>query len=348
MQVPRQITLEPIVGTGLETTIGVIRRTTITPGGIPWSIKLEPFAVQAVRIASGNVKVSAVEARVTSAARTELAARLAELNERDTSPRVYNSLSNPSFEPIGGEVTEAGWRLLANPGVATAELNSSDPHDGKTCLYLRTAGPLAVVESNPFPTPPTGQFALTVFVRGRNLAPNTQLSIALEAECERPIYRRFNVLRGHRSGAERLDNSFDDQWRSFAILVNDLPLDSRASMRVRFELRGAGEVSLDEIKTYDLLFPLPFYENNAPEWIVFAKLIGAAGYAYEHGQVTDSVRYLEGYWPRFLAAYTPLNQPRIAREPAADNARVSPPAPDPAPQGNPSFRERIQRLLMLR
>jgi hypothetical protein len=348
IQAPRAVALEPLAGTDLTGTAVPMPRTTIAPGGPPWSLKLEPYAVEAVRIASRDVKVSAVDVRVTSAARTELAARLAELNERDTAPRLSKSLVNPSFEPMGGEVTQAGWRLLANPSVATAELNATDPHDGKTCLYLRSIGPLAVVESNVFPTPPTGQFALTVFVRGRNLAPDAELRIALEAERERPIYRRFNALHGRRGGPDRLDNGFDDQWRPFAILVNSLPLDSRATMRVRFELLGAGEVWLDEIKTYQLLFPLPFYENKDPEWIVFAKLIGAAGYAYEHGQFSDSVKYLEGYWPRFLAAYTPLNQPRIARDLPPEQPRASPPAPNPPPQESPSLGERIRRLLLLR
>ena len=47
--------------------------------------------------------------------------------------------------------------------------DATGPQEGKACLYFRNAGQFAAVESDPFPTPATGQLAMTVFARGENL-----------------------------------------------------------------------------------------------------------------------------------------------------------------------------------
>ena len=65
----------------------------------------------------------------------------------------------------------------------------------------------AAVESDPFPTPATGQLAMTVFrTRGRNFGPNTKLRLIFEAEANATPYRtEFAVL----GAAIQREN---DQW----------------------------------------------------------------------------------------------------------------------------------------
>jgi hypothetical protein len=272
-------------------------------------------------------------------AKTELAAQITDLTNRDTGPRIYESLTNPSFEPMGGG-TLPGWQLTSDAKVATAELDATSPHDGKSCLYLQSEGQLAVVESNSFPTPATGQFAVTVYVRGQNITPQTELRIVIEADRAGYAYRPSVVVGGPRPGAFRLEN----QWRSYPILVNDLPLNSDSQTRIKFELSGPGEVWLDEIKTYDLLFPLAFYKYCQTERLQIVKEIQAAQSAFEAEQVTDCVRVLEGYWPRFLASYTPLISEPIAGRPQEKQEALTPP-PNPPQQPAPSVGERLKRIL---
>jgi hypothetical protein len=293
-----------------------------------------------MRITAAGAKVAAVEVRVSDVARAELAARLAELNNRDTDPHIYKPLANPGFEPLPEQPLLIGWRLLANPGVATAELDGTIPHEGGTCLHVRSNGPLAIVESDSFLTPPTGQFALTAFLRGRNLSPSTEVHMVLQTDGDPGAYRRSRIVGGQRPEPEALK----DEWRPYAILVKDLPLASQHQMRVRFELVGPGELWIDDAKAYDLLFPLKFYSNKDPEWVVFQQLIGAAGYHYKHGQLTDCLRYMNGYWPRFYTAYTPPRSPtRIARppDPAQNADHVDSAAP---PAEAPGFTEKFWRL----
>jgi hypothetical protein len=162
-----------------------------------------------------------------------------------------------------------------------------------------------------------------------------------ESEHAGQLYRRAFVVGGAHAPTQRLE----EQWRPYAILVNDLPLDSQARMRVRFELSGPGELWLDNVKLYDLLFPLKFYPAAQAEIKQFFILIHAAQRAVEQGRVADSIRLLEGYWPRFIMAYTPLAEPRIADERSSKEKQPSAPPANQDEQPVPSVSEHIKRFL---
>ncbi|HEY3391698.1 MAG TPA: hypothetical protein VGK58_03250, partial [Lacipirellulaceae bacterium] len=76
---------------------------------------------------------------------------------------------------------------------------------------------------------------------------------------------------------------------------------------------------------------LTFYSWQKIEGLQLVKLIEAAQDSHEHGKITDCMRLLEGYWPRFLAAYTPplprakqparqKDSPSVAAEPEQKTA----------------------------
>jgi hypothetical protein len=109
-------------------------------------------------------------------------------------------------------------------------------------------------------------------------------------------------------------------------------------MRIKFELEGSGEIWIDNVQVYDLLFPLSFYERSEPEKIVLVKLVSAVDKALENGELAECVRNLEGYWPRFLNAYSPAAPPPIATQPAPQPGAV--PAADPASSETPSVGSR--------
>ena len=172
-----------------------------------------------------------------------------------TSPRRARTRrsTNPSFEPFGGHRPPTGWRLAGN--AATAELDAANPQDGTTSIYFRNDGQFAALESDAFAMPPTGQLAMTVHVRDQKTTSGAELRMVFEAT------HAGHVIAGRRSWRPATAASpAPGEWQSKAILVNDLPLESRGEMRVRFELSGPGEVWLDNVKLYDLLFPLKFYK----------------------------------------------------------------------------------------
>ena len=127
------------------------------------------------------------------------------------------------------------------------------PQDGKTCLYLQNRGNgTATIESNTFATPPTGQLVMLVFVRGQNVAPSSELRLVFETDDSAKPYRQFATLGGNGPAARPIAG---DWGGGFLFRSEDLPLDSRGKMRVKFELAGPGEVWIDNVQLYDLLVP---------------------------------------------------------------------------------------------
>ncbi len=310
---------------------------TLGAGRQAWSIALEPYAVKAVRIPVGGAAVLDLQAKVSDAAHTELANRIAELSERDTGPRLYPSLANPGFEPMSGREALPGWTLVGNAGTATAELDATGPRGGQTAVYFESRGQHAALESNSFPIPATGQFAMTVFVRRQATSAKATVRMVIEADHPGRPYR-CAVLMG---GDQAPPYDLSEQWCAYSLLVNDLPLASNGQMRVKFEMIAPGEVWLDEIQTYPLLFPLTFYSWQELERLQLVKFIDAAKDFHEKGKITDCIRILEGYWPRFLAAYTPplriANQPEPLQAPAQ-------PQQQPAPNANQKWKWIIPKL----
>jgi hypothetical protein len=340
LELPGIVTMKSLVESSEDSASTADRSQILEPGGPPIIFSLEPFAVQAVQFDSGRLKVAGVTARLSETARLELSAALAELRERDPRAlRVLNSIPNAGFEPVGGGALP-GWRLVGS-ALGTAELDATNPHEGKTCLYVQSAGQPTAVESDAFSTPPTGQFAMTALIRGRNLASGSELRMVVEAERENRSYRWSTVVGGARPGAHPLG----EQWAPYPILVNALPLQSRGQMRVRFELTGAGEVWIDEIRAYDLLFPLDFYRDAKAENWEFVQMMEAAEVDFKKGRITDCVRRLDGYWSRFYSAYTPLTQQRIPSQPPPQTAPTSQPPLEPAPHSSPGLSERFRRLI---
>ena len=80
-----------------------------------------------------------------------------------------------------------------------------------------------------------------------------------EADGAGTPYRQFATLGG---GSRRSATARQRVGWGYAFRSEDLPLDSRGQMRVKFELAGAGEVWIDNVQLYDLLFPLKFYEHS--------------------------------------------------------------------------------------
>jgi hypothetical protein len=339
LNVTQPVALEPLAPSFAESAETLPAPAMIAPKGPPWALTLEPYGIRAVRISADRVKVAAVEAQVHSGARAEIKTRLAELGNRDIEPLIYAALANPGFEPIGAERVLPGWRLLAQPGVATVELDGTNPPEAATSLHVNSSGPLAVVESDPFPTPPTGQFAFTALLRGRNLAPHSEVRMVLQTDGERPAYYRFQSVGGRRPRTFAIT----DKWSAYSLLVNDLPLEPQQPLRVRFEFSGPGEWWVDDVKTYDLLVRLDFYRNQQQEWIAFQRFVDAARFHYKLNQITDCVRYMDSYWPRFYLAHTAART-RVARQPnPPDELKQNQPAATDSAE-SPGFTDKLWRL----
>lgn len=322
--VPADADLEQLIGPAGDAIESQGARQHLTSGRQSWSMHLEPYGIEAVRISTPGVRVAAIRAGVSDAAMAELQAQLTELTDRNlTVPSKYEKLTNPGFEPAVGGVALPGWHVVQTIAGATAELDATTPVKGSRCLALKSRGPSVAVESNTFATPPTGQLLMTVSARGENLKPDTELRIVFEADRSGQPYRTVWKLGGNRPNAQPLSPDWN---RPFLLNVNDLPLDSKGRMRVRLELTGAGKVWVDDMQLYDVPFSSPHYRYSEAEKLEFVKLIHKTTSEFKNQELADCVRSLDGYWPRYLIEYLPLVEP-IGPNQAAPAVPQQPTAP---------------------
>jgi hypothetical protein len=200
---------------------------------------------------------------------------------------------------------------------------------------------MAIVESDPFPAPPTGQLAMTVYARGQNLAlptklePGSELRLVVKGERDGTPYRQpANV------DVAEMQRPNNDWGKPFAMYVPSLPLQSRGQLQIRFELTGAGDVWLDDVKLESLLYPLKFYPKSNAECFQLLQQIRPAKSAFDAGRITDCIRILDSYWPRFVLA----NRPAIPLKVAERIPPASPPQPDQGQEPSPGFGDRLKRL----
>ena len=117
------------------------------------------------------------------------------------------------------------------------------------------------------------------------------------------------------------------QWSAFVFPVNDLPLEGLSSLRVRFDLLGAGEVWIDDVRLCDLAF-------NKKELVEMSRLISPAERRkLQRGQVADCLRVLDSYWARFLVDQVPAAALPSCTAPSP--SRAAPPENRPAPPRAP-------------
>jgi hypothetical protein len=273
-------------------------------------ITLASYDVQILKLQSPGARVVGLSASISDKAKTELSTQLSAAVNRDWSRRrEYQRLANPSFEPIAAAGALPGWQVIGDPDGTTAELDSTTPHGGTTSLYLASRANRAAVASDAFPTPPTGQLSMTAWLRGEHLSNGSAVRLVIETDGAGQSYRKF--------ADTQQTYPVSSEWKFYGFFVNDLPLDSRGRMRVKFELEGTGEVWVDDVKLYDLLIPETTYERQAVEEKRELQIVlHAAEKAQENGRIADAVRVLESYWPRFLLEYTaPLESvPTVAQQ----------------------------------
>ena len=175
---------------------------------------------------------------------------------------------------------------------------------------------------------------MTIYARAQNLGPNTNLQIAFETEHGGQPYLQFARVRPN-----------TDWGAPFVVLLDNLPLESRGQMRVTFELNGPGEVWLDNAKLDALLFPLKCYGNGQKELMQLSQRIYAAESAFKAGQTSDCVRMFDGYWPRFVLAYRPPVQPKIAAATPPAQQQALPTQPNQGQQPAPGIGDGIKRFV---
>jgi hypothetical protein len=309
--------------------------------GMTWHVTLEPYDVAAAWISSPHAKIEAARAEIDPAAWRELDQRITDLASRAAvlrDPPPLTVLRNAGFdEPpsAGGGIPY--WTASRGEGVSV-ELTGEMALRGGTAVRLASQMPAASLVSEPFPPPRTGRLAVAAWLRTGDESAQPPLRLAIEGQWNGQPFVWQQPL-GQNSPHPKLGTT----WKQYLFYVHDVPHSGLSDLRLRFDLLGPGEVWIDDVQLFDLLF------ERDTELIEFSKLISLAGVKLQRRQAGECLKLLDGYWPRFVQAHVPLPASPSAApvRPAPWQGPIAAPAPArPArPPSEPGWLERMYRRL---
>ena len=312
--------------------------------GSVWTIHMQAYDFLAVQFSSPSVALRDLRVHLPPGVEQALQERIRRLGSRTSAlrnPTPLPVLTNPGFEkPPAGEELLPDWAVTKRAGVLI-QADRTHSRSGQYSARITSTGPVACLVSRPFPAPNTGRLTMSVWLRVAEGAEQPPLRLAIEGRVDgRPYYRYAEVgalpaarQAGHSSPPVAQDPPvvpIGSSWTQFVFAVDDLLLEGVSQVRVRFDLMGAGEVWVDDVQLFDLAF-------GEIERRELAKLITVAEYQLQTRRFADCARLLDGYWPRFLEAFVPL-------EPAPPVAQT-PSEPETAPPPRTGVLDRLKGIL---
>jgi hypothetical protein len=304
--------------------------------GWSWEVRLAPYDLVAVRFSEPNVKFSNLQAAWPGTIEAALGTQIRGLGVRSAvlrNPPPLDVVANPGFErSAAGGSPIPDWTILTRDG-GTVELDKTQRHGGQQSARLRSTGAITCLLSRPFAPPPTGRLSMSVWLRVADVNRQPALRLAVEGKVQGRDYYRFAPV-GLAPAPDQPASSILTEWGRYVIPVDDLPLEGLTSLRVRFDLMGAGEVWIDDVQVFGLVF-------QQPELVELSKLITLAEVKLQNGQVGDCLRLLEGYWPRFLEENVALPAGAVP----ADTAVMKPPPDEEKPPERSGWLNRVKDLV---
>lgn len=333
-----RIHVEAVSGCRVEELTGRRKIEPLNPeatSGLYWEVRLEPYDLVAVRFSDPGARFSNPAVVWPKTIDDQLATNIRLLGARAAAlrnPTPSNVVSNPDFEQTPGKSEDIpGWAITNRKDVSI-KLDESEYHGGRQSIKLHSYKSIACLVSRPFAPPTTGRLTISVWLRTSDSLRQPPLRLALEGKLNGRDYYRYAPV-GSAAGPDRPVVPILPEWGQYVFQIDDLPLEGLASLRVRFDMMGAGEVWIDDVRTFNLAF-------TKAEMVELSKLISLADVKLQQRQVGDCIRLLEGYWPRFLEANVTLPPEAVATA----SAKPEPPKEEPPPERS-GFLNRIKDML---
>ena len=306
-------------GCRIEELTGMRKIAPLRPdaaGGMNWEVQLKPYDLVAVRLSEANAQCSNPQVTWPGTIESAMGAQIRTLGARAAAlrnPPPLDVLANPDFErPATGDGPIPDWAVTSKSGVSI-QLDKTQGHGGQHSVRIASTGAVACLVSRPLVMPATGRLSMAVWLRVADAEKQPPLRLSLEAKLQGRDYYRFAPI-GQAPGPGQPSVPISSQWGQYVFQVDDLPLEGLTSLRVRFDLMGAGEVWIDDVQLFGLVF-------SKPEMFEIQKLITLADIKLQNGQIGDCLRLLEGYWPRFLEENVPLPPGAVPPETIATKPR---------------------------
>ena len=288
--------------------------------GTCWDVNLDAYDVVAASFSAPGVRLYNPVVAWPGEVRVALEKRLSDLAHRAAAlsrePPTMNVLENPNFDsPPRAQERIPGWFAIAPSGV-TVQLDAAKPHEGTQSVRLSSTGPAGSLISRPFPPPSTGRLTISLWLRTADVNHQPSFQVAVEGQSQGRNFFRFAPF-GQAPGAAH-PRPIPSEWSIFYIRIDDIPLDALSAIRLRFELLGPGEVWIDDVQLCELYF-------ERPEHLALLRLITPAHVQLQNNQISDCLRLLDGYWPRFLMEHVQVAEtPAPRRTENGDSAPTDP------------------------
>ncbi|MGE3407671.1 MAG: family 10 glycosylhydrolase [Pirellulales bacterium] len=317
-----------------------------------WTVYLQPYDLAWGAFPSPKVVFGDPQVALSQQVAEDLESRLNDLQALAAALQTPSPLAvpqNAGFEGPASDGLPAGWSV--RPGIS-AVVDESQPHEGQQSLRITSSGDRGSLVSEPFEPPTTGRLAVSVWLRVPSGSVQPPLRLAVEGQLDNSDYYRYASV-----GAGKSVTPVGAQWSQYIFQISDLPLSGLSQLRVRFDLLGSGEVGIDKLQLYDLVF------SKDERIELDSRIVALARAKLRRGEVGDCSRILDGYWPRMLAGHIQLTEvPRPAQPaPAVASKRTKPadnptvadnragstdkPAAKPEETRKPGFFERFRALL---
>jgi hypothetical protein len=308
--------------------------------GLYWEVHLEPYDIVAVQFSEPSVQFSNPQVTWPGGIETILSTQIDRLGARAASlfkPRPVDVLANPSFErPVAADGQIPDWTASNRSGSAI-QLDKTQKHVGNQSVRMASTGPITCLVSQPFSTSTTGRLTMSVWLRVSDAAHQPPLRLALEAKLHGRDYYRFAPV-GLLAAPDPRGKPILPEWGQYIVPIDDLPLEGLSSLRVRFDLMGAGEVWIDDVQVYSLVF-------SQSERRELCKLINSAAALLQNGQVGDCLHQLDGYWPRFLEENVPIQPNVLPAGTPTDTLATQPRPAEEKPPERSGFLNRLKNIV---
>lgn len=307
--------------------------------GAYWVVAMQPYDMVAVRFSTTHVTLSRPRVPLAASIQMALGQRIREWAGRTArlcgeEPLPLNVLTNPGFETAGATADPLpGWHATRQAQVIIRS-DTMHRHSGDQSVKMSTTGPWASLVSEPFRPPSSGRVWLRVWLRvaDKTRQPHLQMTIGGTFDGGGEYYHApapvgaspVMVAETTTANSQTLARApIGTEWGEYLFPIDDLPLKGLSELQVRFDLRGPGEVWIDDVQITHPRF-------TKAEAIELTKLNQLAYVTLETGRVSDCMQLLDGYWPRFLAESVPLTpgiaarRPTPTRQPVRTTSRVEP------------------------
>lgn len=280
-------------------------------GRVVWTLTLGPYDLAAASLNEPEARVHDWQVVLAPHIVSELARKVRDVGVRaDLALQrpPLKALVNPDFEAVAEGREIPGWQYKESPGVAV-RLETALPHQGKAALHLHSSGEPLWIRSNAFRPPTTGRLYVLVRLRVKDRDQQPNLRVVLDDD--QGFYWPLTV------GGTASATSLPDSWREdYLFPFEQLPLKDLESLRLGFDLMGAGEVWIDDIQMFDMW--LQRDERNA-----LLRASGLADKNLERGEVRYCQHFLENFWAQFLLQHVPPPAPVASRSAALPRAPSS-------------------------